>query len=190
MLNEDIAPADPTPLDTTPPAPEIAGPPRRILCVFPLYEPSLGSLDYAYDITGTLRAFMPPQGLLVIAAALPEGWEVCFVDENISRVKRSDFKWADAVFVSGMHVQRRQIDDIRGARKSTASRPCSAARRFPLVRNPIPISTIFTLGRWATLPANFLRACRAIARGRQSRSFSRRVNARRSKSSQFPPMSW
>ena len=113
MLNEDIAPADPTPLDTTPPAPEIAGPPRRILCVFPLYEPSLGSLEYAYDITGTLRAFMPPQGLLVIAAALPEGWEVCFVDENISRVKRSDFKWAGAVFVSGMHVQRRQIDDIR-----------------------------------------------------------------------------
>jgi len=87
--------------------------PRRILCVFPQYEPSLGSLEFAYDITGSLRAFMPPQGLLVIAAALPEGWEARFIDENVARAKRSDFKWADAVFVSGMHVQRRQIDNIR-----------------------------------------------------------------------------
>ena len=30
---------------------------RRILCVFPRYEPSLGSFEYAYDITGNLRAF-------------------------------------------------------------------------------------------------------------------------------------
>jgi hopanoid C-2 methylase len=86
---------------------------RRILCVFPHYEPSFGSFEYAYDITGSLRAFMPPQGLLVIAAALPQGWEVRFVDENIAKARRKDFRWADAVFVSGMHVQRRQIDDIR-----------------------------------------------------------------------------
>jgi radical SAM superfamily enzyme YgiQ (UPF0313 family) len=85
---------------------------RKILCVFPKYEPSLGSLEFAYDITGSLRAFMPPQGLLVIAAALPANWEVRFIDENIGRAKRGDFKWADAVFVSGMHVQRRRIDDI------------------------------------------------------------------------------
>jgi radical SAM superfamily enzyme YgiQ (UPF0313 family) len=57
------------------------------------------------------RAFMPPQGLLVIAAALPANWDVRFVDENIAPA-RSDFAWADAVFVSGMHIQRRAIDDI------------------------------------------------------------------------------
>ncbi len=85
---------------------------RRILCVFPRYEPSLGSFEYAYDVTAGLRAFMPPQGLLVIAAALPDGWEVRFRDENIAPARRGDFTWADAVFVSGMHVQRRQIEDI------------------------------------------------------------------------------
>ncbi len=85
---------------------------RRILCVFPHYEPSLGSFEYAYDVTAGLRAFMPPQGLLVIAAALPEGWEARFVDENIAPAGKADFLWADAVFVSGMHVQRRQIADI------------------------------------------------------------------------------
>jgi radical SAM superfamily enzyme YgiQ (UPF0313 family) len=86
--------------------------PRRILCVFPRYEPSLGSFDYAYDITGSLRAFMPPQGLLVIAASLPPDWQVRFVDENVDPAREEDFRWADAVFVSGMHVQRKRIIDI------------------------------------------------------------------------------
>jgi hopanoid C-2 methylase len=95
------------------PAAVVASPAtRRVLCVFPRYEPSLGSFEYAYDITGTLRAFMPPQGLLVIAASMPPGWEVRFVDENIDPAEPEDFAWADAVFVSGMHVQRLRMLDI------------------------------------------------------------------------------
>src|SRR5215469_4715113 len=90
----------------------VGGSARRILCVFPRYEPSLGSFDYAYDITGGLRAFMPPQGLLVIAASLPAGWQVRFIDENIDPAQPEDFVWADAVFVSGMHVQRHRMIDI------------------------------------------------------------------------------
>jgi radical SAM superfamily enzyme YgiQ (UPF0313 family) len=85
---------------------------RRILCVFPRYEPSLGSFEYAYDITGSLRAFMPPQGLLVIASSVPQGWEVRFIDENVDPADPADFTWADAVFVSGMHVQRDRMIDI------------------------------------------------------------------------------
>ncbi len=85
---------------------------RRILCVFPIYEPSLGTFEFAYDVAAGVSAFMPPQGLLVIAAALPEGWRVRFIDENIAPATQADFSWADAVFVSGMHIQRRQIQDI------------------------------------------------------------------------------
>lgn len=85
---------------------------RRILCVFPRYSPSFGTFEYAYPLTDGVRAFMPPQGLLLIAASLPAGWEVRFVDENIEAATDSDFMWADAVFVSGMHIQRRQINDI------------------------------------------------------------------------------
>jgi radical SAM superfamily enzyme YgiQ (UPF0313 family) len=85
---------------------------RRILCVFPRYEPSLGSFDYAYDITGSLRAFMPPQGLLVIAASVPSNWQVRFIDENVAPAQEDDFLWADAVFVSGMHVQRKHMLNI------------------------------------------------------------------------------
>ena len=85
---------------------------RRILCVFPAYTPSFGTFSHAYRLMG-VTAFMPPQGLLAIAAYLPARWDVRFIDENISRATAADLAWADAVFVSGMHIQARQIEDIR-----------------------------------------------------------------------------
>jgi radical SAM superfamily enzyme YgiQ (UPF0313 family) len=86
---------------------------RKILCVSPRYAPSFGTFQHAYGFFGRrVRAFMPPQGLLVIAAYLPETWEVRFVDENMAAAGEADFRWADAVFVSGMHVQRAEIEDV------------------------------------------------------------------------------
>jgi radical SAM superfamily enzyme YgiQ (UPF0313 family) len=85
---------------------------RNVLCVFPRYTPSFGTFHHAYGLLGTVRAFMPPQGLLVVAAYLPASWRVRFVDENSRPASEADFRWANAVFVSGMHVQRRQIDDV------------------------------------------------------------------------------
>ncbi|HZK90969.1 MAG TPA: B12-binding domain-containing radical SAM protein [Stellaceae bacterium] len=85
---------------------------RRILCVFPRYALSFGTFQHAYELMDGVRAFMPPQGLLVIAAYLPAIWEVRLVDENIRPASDADFDWADAVFVSGMHVQREAIADI------------------------------------------------------------------------------
>jgi hopanoid C-2 methylase len=84
---------------------------RKVLCVSPVYARSFGTFEHAYSFRGT-RAFMPPQGLLVIASALPENWEVRFVDENMAPARASDFVWADVVLVSGMHIQRRAINDI------------------------------------------------------------------------------
>jgi radical SAM superfamily enzyme YgiQ (UPF0313 family) len=84
---------------------------RNVLCVFPRYSPSFGTFENAYPFVG-VKAFMPPQGILVIASYLPANWNVRFIDENVRRAQPADFKWADAVFVSGMHIQRPQIEDI------------------------------------------------------------------------------
>jgi radical SAM superfamily enzyme YgiQ (UPF0313 family) len=96
---------------------------RRILCVFPRYAPSFGTFQHAYPLTDGVRAFMPPQGILVVAAYLPAEWQVRLVDENIRQATEEEFAWADAVFVSGMHVQRREILGIamraRAAGKAT-----------------------------------------------------------------------
>src|SRR5438105_9589528 len=85
---------------------------RHILCVFPRYTSSFGTFEYAYPLTDGVKAFMPPQGLLLIAAYLPANWPVRFVDENIRPATAEDFEWAEAVLVSGMHIQRQQMNDI------------------------------------------------------------------------------
>jgi hopanoid C-2 methylase len=86
---------------------------RRVLCVFPRYAKSFGTFQHAYPLFGgRVRAFMPPQGLLAIAAYLPERWPVRFVDENSRPATPDDFAWADVVLTSGMHIQRAQIQDI------------------------------------------------------------------------------
>jgi radical SAM superfamily enzyme YgiQ (UPF0313 family) len=96
---------------------------RRILCVYPRYARSFGTFQHAYPFFGgRVRAFMPPQGLLVVAAYLPESWSVRFVDENSQAATADDFQWADAVFVSGMHIQRGQIHDVT-ARAHRHGRP-------------------------------------------------------------------
>ena len=42
---------------------------RKILCVYPRYARSFGTFQHAYEFFGgRVRAFMPPQGLLVVAA--------------------------------------------------------------------------------------------------------------------------
>lgn len=86
---------------------------RRILCVYPEESAdALFSFSHVYPLTAGIKASKLPQGLLVIAAYLPKNWQVRFVDENLHAVTESDFRWAEAVFVSGMHIHRQQMNDI------------------------------------------------------------------------------
>jgi radical SAM superfamily enzyme YgiQ (UPF0313 family) len=86
---------------------------RRVLCVFPTYTASFGTFQHAYKLMYRVKAFMPPQGLLLIAAYMPERWPVRFVDENIKPATKADLDWADVVLVTGMHIQGEQIRDIQ-----------------------------------------------------------------------------
>jgi len=65
---------------------------RRVLCVFPHYTPSFGTFNHAYRLMKGVRAFMPPQGLLLIAAYMPEGWPVRFIDENIRKATAAELE--------------------------------------------------------------------------------------------------
>ncbi|MEC4814722.1 MAG: B12-binding domain-containing radical SAM protein [Scytonema sp. PMC 1069.18] len=85
---------------------------RRILCIFPKYSRSFGTFHHAYPLMGRIKAFMPPQGILIVASYLPQEWEVRFIDENVRLATKADYKWADVVIVSGMHIQKPQINRI------------------------------------------------------------------------------
>src|SRR5580700_3172944 len=91
---------------------------RRVLCVFPAYTPSFGTFAHAFRLMYRVRAFMPPQGLLLIAAYMPASWQVRFIDENIRRATAAELAWADVVMISGMHIQAPQVRDIHARAKS------------------------------------------------------------------------
>src|SRR4051812_44192861 len=91
---------------------------RHILCLFPAYTPSFGTFSHAFKLMPGVRAFMPPQGLLLIAAYMPAQWLVRFVDENVGPASAADLAWADVVLVSGMHIQAPQIRDIHARVKA------------------------------------------------------------------------
>jgi radical SAM superfamily enzyme YgiQ (UPF0313 family) len=88
------------------------------LCVFPRYTPSFGTFNHAYRLMRGVRAFMPPQGLLLIAAYLPAAWQVRFIDENIRPATAAELAWGDVVMVSAMHIQAPQVRDIRARAKA------------------------------------------------------------------------
>ena len=95
---------------------------RRVLCLFPEYAWSFGTFNYAFPLMGPVKAFMPPQGILLIAALVPARWEVRFIDENIRPATEDDLRWAEVVFTTGMHIQREQIQDVI-ARAHRAGKP-------------------------------------------------------------------
>src|SRR6516225_6955366 len=103
---------------------------RRILCVFPRYTPAFGTFNHAYRLMRGVRAFMPPQGLLLVAAYMPAAWEVRFIDENIRSATAAELAWADVILISGMHVQAPQIHDIQARAK--------AAGKVTVVGGPSP----------------------------------------------------
>lgn len=88
-----------------------AAPARRVLAVFPRYAKSFGTFDHAFPLV-RVKAFMPPQGLLTIVAALPDAWDVRFVDENVRPVRKADLAWADVVLLTAMHVQRPRVHEL------------------------------------------------------------------------------
>jgi hopanoid C-2 methylase len=92
---------------------------RRVLCIFPAYAPAFGTFSHAFALVGA-KAFMPPQGLLLIANYLPASWPVRFIDENMRRAEAADFAWADVVFVTGMHIQAAEIHDVCRRAKACA----------------------------------------------------------------------
>ena len=85
---------------------------RRILCLFPRYTRSFGTFHHAYEFFPDTVAFMPPQGILTVAAYLPREWEVRFLDENVRPAGDDDYRWCDAVLTTGMHVQREHLERI------------------------------------------------------------------------------
>ena len=83
----------------------------NVLLVYPEFPETFWSFKHALKFLGK-RAAQPPLGLMTVAALLPASWKKRLVDTNVERLRDRDLKWADAVFVSAMHIQRDSLVEI------------------------------------------------------------------------------
>ncbi len=81
------------------------------LLIYPEFPETFWSFKHALKFLGK-RAAQPPLGLMTVAALLPGAWKKRLVDTNVERLRDRDLKWADVVFVSGMHIQRESLLEI------------------------------------------------------------------------------
>lgn len=99
------------------------------LLVSPAFSVSRWGFKHAVDFIGK-RAFMPPLGLLTVAALFPVHYELRVIDMNVDELTDAHLRWADVVFTSSMIVQRRSLQEVI-ARCRSASRPIVAGGPYP-----------------------------------------------------------
>ncbi|MEJ2657206.1 MAG: radical SAM protein [Desulfobacterales bacterium] len=58
------------------------------------------------------KCSMPPLGLLTISAHFPDTFNLKLVDMNVGPLNDNDIKWADAVFISAMIVQKNSMQEV------------------------------------------------------------------------------
>ena len=89
----------------------------RTLLIYPLFPKSFWSFEKAISLIGR-KAFLPPLGLITVAAILPQDWEFRLVDRNVKALTQTDWDWAELVIISGMIVQKADLlEQIREAKR-------------------------------------------------------------------------
>ena len=102
---------------------------RRILLVYPEFEPTYWGMQYFLPMVGK-KALMPPLGLITIAALTPPGYEFRLVDLNCQILSDDDIDWADMVCFSAMLFQKQTL--FRAARR------CKDAGKLVVFGGPYP----------------------------------------------------
>ena len=93
----------------------------KTLLVYARFEPTYWGFQYAMKLAGK-KATLPPLGLVSLAAMLPEAWTSRIVDLNTEELTEVHLDWADAVFVSGMHVQTPSMQEVLSRAKDAGKR--------------------------------------------------------------------
>ena len=80
----------------------------KALLIYPLFPKSFWSFEKTISLIGC-KAFLPPLGLITVAAMLPQEWDMKLVDCNVRDVTEAEWAWADVAILSGMIVQKSDL---------------------------------------------------------------------------------
>jgi len=83
----------------------------KILLVYGRFPVTYWGFQYSLHYIDC-DASLPPLGLLSLAALLPDDWDLRLVDLNIDSLEDAHLEWADAVFLSGMHIQTPSLKEV------------------------------------------------------------------------------
>lgn len=87
----------------------------KALLLYPCFPKTFWSYDKFIEMAN-MKAFIPPLGIITVAALLPETWEIRFYDRNVDYETEADWEWCDIVILSAMIVQKEDFhDQIRKA---------------------------------------------------------------------------
>lgn len=78
----------------------------NILLIYPKFPDTFWSFLYALRFIGKKSPF-PPLGLIMVAALLPEQFQIRLADLNVDALGEDNLEWADLAFISAMAVQRK-----------------------------------------------------------------------------------
>ncbi|MCA1990784.1 MAG: B12-binding domain-containing radical SAM protein, partial [Coleofasciculus sp. S288] len=62
----------------------------KALLLYPRFPQSFWSYDRFMEMAG-VKAFIPPLGIITVAALLPETWEIRFCDRNVNEETQADW---------------------------------------------------------------------------------------------------
>jgi radical SAM superfamily enzyme YgiQ (UPF0313 family) len=131
----------------------------NILLVYPRYPDTFWSFKHALKLMSK-KAFIPPLGLLTVAALLPKTWKLKLVNLNMETLKDEDIRWSDYVFLSAMEVQQASVEEVIGRVKTLGKKMVAGGPLFTLAPDRFQEIDHFVLHEAeATLPS-FLRDLR------------------------------
>ena len=104
---------------------------RHLLFVYPDFDPTYWGMQYSLPLVGR-KSFMPPLGLLTIAALTPAHYEIRIVDMNCGPLNDRDLDWADIVLFSAMMMQQRSL--------FAAAQRCRSRHKTVVFGGPYPTS--------------------------------------------------
>jgi radical SAM superfamily enzyme YgiQ (UPF0313 family) len=89
----------------------------KILLVNPQIPTTFWSFHNALKFISK-KSSEPPLGLLTVAAMLPDEWEKKLLDMNVDVLRDEQLNWADYVFLTGMHIQKKSFREVVARCKS------------------------------------------------------------------------
>jgi radical SAM superfamily enzyme YgiQ (UPF0313 family) len=77
----------------------------KALLLYPRFPKTFWSYDRFMEMA-SLKATIPPLGIITVAALLPQDWEIRFCDRNVTPETDADWEWCDIVILSAMLAQK------------------------------------------------------------------------------------